>query len=404
MPHTMKLLVFLLHPLLLLSLNLVVALCAGDDIRFAYSGLAGANLTVDGNATVTPDGLLVLTSHKTNLKGHAFYPNPLQFRRTPGDKVHSFSATFVFAIVSDYTDFSAHGMAFVVAPTTKSFTTALPAGYLALLNVQNNGNASNHLFAVELDTTQNTDFQDINANHVGIDVNDLHSVQSYPTGYYDGAVFKNLTLFSREAMQVWVEYDGKTGRIDVTLAPIKVVKPARPLVSANYDLSTVLKEQSYIGFSSATGGINSRHYVLGWSFAMNGPAPAIDITKLPKLPRFGSKPRSKILEIVLPIATASIIITIGTVVTVLVLRKLRYAELLEDWELEFGPHRFSFKDLYHATDGCKSKHLLGVGGFGKVYKGILLKSKLEVAVKRISHESRQGMKEFIAEVVSIGRL
>jgi len=31
-------------------------------------------------------------------------------------------------------------------------------------------------------------------------------------------------------------------------------------------------------------------------------------------------------------------------------------------------------------------------------------SKLEVAVKRVSHESKQGMKEFIAEIVSIGRL
>jgi serine/threonine protein kinase len=208
-------------------------------------------------------------------------------------------------------------------------------------------------------------------------------------------------------MQVWVEYDGETGRIDVALAPITVAsKPARPLVSAIYNLSTVLREQSYIGFSSATGGINSRHYVLGWSFAMNlnGPAPAIDIAGLPKLPRFGPKPRSKVLEIVLPIATAAIIITAGTVATLVVLRKLRYAELLEEWELEFGPHRFSFKDLYHATSGFKSKHLLGAGGFGKVYKGVLVKSKLEVAVKRISHESRQGMKEFIAEVVSIGRL
>ena len=44
------------------------------------------------------------------------------------------------------------------------------------------------------------------------------------------------------------------------------------------------------------------------------------------------------------------------------------------------------------------------GGFGQVYKGILPTSKTEVAVKRVSHESRQGMREFIAEVVSIGRL
>jgi hypothetical protein len=263
-----------------MSLNIAVTLCAGgsETHQFACLGFAGANLTTDGNATVTPDGLqLVLTSSKTNLQGHAFYPTPLQFLSTsPGgnnNKVPSFAAAFVFAIVSDYTDFSAHGMAFVVAPNTSFFAAALPAGYLALLNVQNNGNASNHLFAVELYTTQNTDFHDINANHVGIDINDLHSVQASPAGYYDdhgGGVFRNLTLFSREAMQVWVEYDGETGRIDVALAPITVAsKPARPLVSAIYNLSTVLREQSYIGFSSATGGINSRHYVLGWSFAMN---------------------------------------------------------------------------------------------------------------------------------------
>ncbi|CAN6165791.1 unnamed protein product [Urochloa humidicola] len=283
-------------------------------------------------------------------------------------------------------------MAFVVAPNTSFFAATLPAGYLALLNVQNNGNASNHLFAVELDTTQNTDFQDINSNHVGIDINDLHSLQSSPTGYYydGGGGFRNLSLFSREAMQVWVEYDGDTGRIDVTLAPINVAKPARPLVSGTYDLSTVIREHSYIGFSSATGGINSRHYVLGWSFAINGPAPEIDIAKLPKLPRFGPRPRSKVLEIVLPIGTAAIIITIGTVATLVVLRNLRYAELHEEWELEFGPHRFSFKDLYRATNGFKSKHLLGAGGFGKVYRGVLAKSKMEIAVKRISHESKAG--------------
>uniref|UniRef100_A0A0E0LMJ5 Protein kinase domain-containing protein n=1 Tax=Oryza punctata TaxID=4537 RepID=A0A0E0LMJ5_ORYPU len=37
-------------------------------------------------------------------------------------------------------------------------------------------------------------------------------------------------------------------------------------------------------------------------------------------------------------------------------------------------------------------------------RGVLHKSKMEIAVKKFSHESRQGMKEFIAEVASIGRL
>jgi serine/threonine protein kinase len=81
-----------------------------------------------------------------------------------------------------------------------------------------------------------------------------------------------------------------------------------------------------------------------------------------------------------------------------------YAEVCEDWEAEFGPHRFAYKDLFHATKGFNKSNLLGTGGFGSVFRGVLPISKLEVAVKKISHESRQGMKEFVAEVVSIGRL
>jgi len=39
-----------------------------------------------------------------------------------------------------------------------------------------------------------------------------------------------------------------------------------------------------------------------------------------------------------------------------------------------------------------------------VYKGVLPMSGTEVAVKRVSHDSTQGLKEFISEVVSIGHL
>ncbi|KAJ8642390.1 hypothetical protein MRB53_019084 [Persea americana] len=54
--------------------------------------------------------------------------------------------------------------------------------------------------------------------------------------------------------------------------------------------------------------------------------------------------------------------------------------------------------------GFSETELLGVGGFGKVYRGVLPASNLQVAVKRVSHESKQGMREFIAEIASIGKL
>ncbi|KAM3333183.1 hypothetical protein ACQJBY_028352 [Aegilops geniculata] len=389
--------------LLLLHL-LYLGLSLADD-QFVYSGFAGTNLALDGVAGVTADGMLELTNGTLQRKGHAFYPAPLRFRN--GTTFRSFSASFVFGILSDHVDLSAHGMAFVVAAGL-NFSTALPSGYLGLLNVQSNGNASNRLVAVELDTMQNDEFGDINDNHVGIDVNSLRSLQSYYAGYHDDGSngdFRNLTLISGEAMQVWVEYDGEAAQMNVTVAPLNAAKPTQPLVSARYDLSKVLTDAAYVGFSAATGGtLRSRHYVLGWSFGLNRPAPAIDINKLPRLPRVGSKDRSRALTIGLTVATAAFLIAGAAAIFALVRRHRRYAELLEDWEVEFGPHRFSYKDLFRATEGFKSNHLLGIGGFGRVYKGVLPLSKSEIAVKRVSHDSKQGMKEFIAEVVSLGRL
>lgn len=381
------------------------AVSSGD--HFVYHGFAGVNLTLDGNALVTPDGLLELTNDTVNL-GHAFYPTPLSFntQQRPNGTVRSFSVSFVFAILSVHADISADGMAFFVAPTKNLSNTW--AQYIGLLNSGNDGNTSNHMFAVELDTTQNDEFKDIDNNHVGINIDSLTSLQAHHTGYYggdDSGSFSNLTLISGKAMQVWADYHGETTQIEVRLAPAGAAKPARPLLSAVRNLSAVLvSDKSYIGFSATTGAISTRHCVLGWSFAMDGPAPAIDLSKLPELPRLGPKPRSKVLEITLPIATGLFVLAVGLVVVLLAYRRLRYKEVKEDWEVDFGPHRFSFKDLFHATGGFRKKNLLGVGGFGQVYKGVLPESRAEVAVKRVSHESRQGMKEFIAEVVSIGRL
>ncbi|KAM3261492.1 hypothetical protein ACQJBY_052264 [Aegilops geniculata] len=384
---------------------IVTTLVSGDD-QFSFSGFSQPSLILDGCAMVTDGGLLDLSNGTTVLKGHAFYPTPLHFRKSPGGKVQSFAVHVVFSIFISYADLSADGMAFFIAPT-KNFSDARAAKYFALLNEKDNGDISNHIFMIELDTYRNSELQDIDENHIGININSAVSMQSSASGFYEdkGGAFKNMTLNGNQAMQLWVDYSEGDTQINVTLAPINVGKPSRPLLSAAYDLTTVLSDSAqYIGFSSMATPINTRQYVMGWSFGMNKPAPSIDISKLPKLPRVGPKAQSKLLVIVLPIATATLILSVGTLVTLVVRRRLKYAEVREDWEGEFGPHRFSYKDLFHATREFKNKHLLGEGGFGKVYKGVLPSSNVEIAVKRMSHESRQGMKEFVTEVVSIGRL
>uniref|UniRef100_J3MCZ8 non-specific serine/threonine protein kinase n=1 Tax=Oryza brachyantha TaxID=4533 RepID=J3MCZ8_ORYBR len=386
----------------------------GDSEQFMYEGFAGARLDLDGMALVEPDGKLMLSNVTSQLKGHAFHPAPLRFhalsarapRNGTASAARSFSTTFVFAIAAEYVTVSGNGLAFFVAPS-KNMSAALPSQFLGLFNSGNIGNASNHIFAVELDTIINPEFHDINSNHVGVDVNGLVSVDSKPAGYYadDTGEFKNLTLFSGAAMQVWVDYDGGAMGINVTLAPAEVPKPRQPLLSVPVALSSVVTDEAYVGFSSSTGPHKTRHYVLGWSFALDGPAPPLDYTKLPKLPRANAKRRSMLLKVVVPVATSLIVLAVVIGASLHIWhRRRRHAEVREDWEVEFGPHRFAYKDLVRATRGFDGKRLLGVGGFGRVYRGVLPASGTEVAVKIVSHDAKQGMRQFIAEVVSIGRL
>ncbi|BAS78236.1 Os02g0299000 [Oryza sativa Japonica Group] len=198
-----------------------------------------------------------------------------------------------------------------------------------------------------------------------------------------------------------------TTPIDVRLASVGIKKPFKPLVSTRFNLSAVITDEAYVGFSASIGTMTSQHYVLGWSFGVGTQAPAIDMDKLPRLPGRRSKKsyRPKTIVIALPIVSVVLVIAVAAGVFLLIKRKFqRYVELREDWELEFGAHRLSYKDLLQATERFNNKNLLGIGGFGRVYKGVLPTSSSEVAVKRVSHDSRQGIKEFVAEVASIGRL
>ena len=103
----------------------------------------------------------------------------------------------------------------------------------------------------------------------------------------------------------------------------------------------------------------------------------------------------------------------GIIVIVFFLcRKRKKEKLLNDEETSFndelergaGPRRFSYFELESATHNFSTRRKLGEGGFGGVYKGYLIDSDMPIAVKKISRGSRQGKKEYVAEVKIISRL
>ncbi|KAG5235591.1 G-type lectin S-receptor serine/threonine-protein kinase [Salix suchowensis] len=59
--------------------------------------------------------------------------------------------------------------------------------------------------------------------------------------------------------------------------------------------------------------------------------------------------------------------------------------------------------IAHATDTFSDTNKLGEGGFGPVYKGILIGGQ-QIAVKRLSKSSGQGLDEFKNEVMLIAKL
>ncbi|KAF9672898.1 hypothetical protein SADUNF_Sadunf11G0092300 [Salix dunnii] len=80
-------------------------------------------------------------------------------------------------------------------------------------------------------------------------------------------------------------------------------------------------------------------------------------------------------------------------------KKKHWERRQEDMELPV----FDMSTLAHATDTFSENNKLGEGGFGPVYKGILTGGQ-QIAVKRLSKSSGQGLDEFKNEVMLIAKL
>ncbi|CAN6452098.1 unnamed protein product [Victoria cruziana] len=79
------------------------------------------------------------------------------------------------------------------------------------------------------------------------------------------------------------------------------------------------------------------------------------------------------------------------------------SESAEENETTFDSPQISLKTIRRATDKFSESNKLGEGGYGPVYKGKLPDGQ-EVAVKRLSGRSRQGLKQFRNEVESMAKL
>ena len=323
---------------------------------------------------VTPD---LSKDSIENYSGRAFYWKPFRlWSRSKNLTTANFNTTFVLNI-SPRTTPGGEGLSFILAADA-----TLPQNsegqWLGIVNASTNGSPEANVVAVEFDTRKSYP-EDIDNNHVGLDVNTIYSEPQV------SLTNLSVNLSSGSDIKATVQYDGKNMTVYVA---------SKLVFSLPFNLSHYLPEEVFVGFSASTSNNTELNCIRSWEFYGSDIDDGDDDLEL--------------LWLWITVSAAVLVLS-GIFFYLYWQRKQAlFAEDpypgLEDQikGSSTAPQKFLLKGLRKATGNFNHKNKLGKGGFGTVYKGLL--ANKEVAVKRISKNSSQGKQEFIAEVTTIGSL
>lgn len=366
------------------------------DISFV-----GTNLTVFQPASIASGALQITpdtsnnASYLINKAGRIFLSRQFTLweNTSSGAYVASFKTAFDLNIYRVDDSEPGEGLAFLIASSLEGPPPGSENGYLGLTNYSRNGDASNKFVAIELDTVKQS--YDPDDNHVGLDINGVNS-----------NVTNSLTPFGIEISPVigtnytmWVDYNGSARHIWVYMAKQGSAKPVNSVLNASLDLSEVIDPISYIGFSASTGTRYELNCVLAWELIVE------------KLREEKTGLSKSVIAVIIGVScSVSAILAL-----VLLAFYIRRKQIKDDPTMLTGtlkslpgmPREFDIKELKKATNNFDEKMKLGQGGFGVVYKGVLVGDNGEdttVAVKQFSRANTKGQEDFLQELSIINRL
>ncbi|XP_021834678.1 L-type lectin-domain containing receptor kinase IX.1-like [Prunus avium] len=411
---------------LLLLLLFHLAPCATSlNFRFPTFPNGINTLSLEGDAYVDGEFLRLTKSAVDDLKnqsvGRATYSQPFLLRDNATGKLADFTTTFTFAIDSQNKTFYADGLAFFLAPNGSALNTTISTGgSLGLPVITPEKNESTNLYpfvAVEFDIFHNarTSIDDPAGDHVGIDVN---SVKSKVTGAWNGSITEG--RFNSAS----IRYDSGSKNLSVTFTTYENGVWVERYLDYMVDVNEILQGWVIVGFSAATGSLTALHKIKSWSFnstslidenAKNNTPVAPEPTPIVE-PESGNGIN---IGLVVGLVVGGCVLLVGgfCLVWFIFWKKGGTGEssdndedpfindpIDDEFEKGTGPKKFSYKTLAQSTNDFDEGEKLGEGGFGGVYRGFVKDLNSYVAVKRVSSGSRQGLKEYAAEVRIISRL
>nr|GMD08804.1 L-type lectin-domain containing receptor kinase IX.1-like [Ipomoea batatas] len=427
--------------LLLVLASLVCSL--SFNLSHISSEDTNVRIKFDGEAYVSGQGIQV-TPNERNQKmdskaGRARYAQPLHLWDKATRELADFTTHFTFNINSDGGTQFGDGLAFFLANFTAKFNEASTAGAgLGLVDARLI-TSPEPFVAVVFDTFSN----DMNIPMTNVSIN----VKSMKTSVNSTAWLNNIT--NGVDNDASITYSASSKILQVVFTGFWDDYKQTGSLSYEVDLRDCLPEFVHIGFSAATGSNFENHTVTSWQFDST-PLRSDNVSVSQNQ---GKKHKKGLLVKVVGSSIIGVVILLALLALAIYFKKrwadignsestrelqqsetnnspeerklgeggfgrtvenddnkidlcreMGYSDRSIAMDSEFeqagGPKKFSYIELEIATNNFSEK--LGEGGFGGVYKG-MLRDK-EVAVKRVSSQSQQGVNEYAAEVNIISRL
>ncbi|KAG6549390.1 hypothetical protein Mapa_009109 [Marchantia paleacea] len=386
------------------------------------------NLWCFGNASATPAGLILTPINRLNMDysyylsttGMALYTTEIPLQKSDSDPNRtsiSFSTSFRFTIEPSSPTFRGDGMVFVMISEGQYQGTA--GNSFGVFNAAGHQEVST--LAIEFDTFQNSDVGDRDNNHVGVDIEDVRSKVARKASDVGIDLAGNYSIYS------WIDYNSSAQNLEVRISSNNS-KPDQPFLDYPLNLFDVFPPDKlvYVGFSAANGLCTCFNFytVYDWDFAYVSVPPAIIRAPPLILPAPPPKPRRgrKVpVALIAGVSVGAMLLLSILPLLFLVLRQKKSNRPDDQSDDEGGDMpalsldgvdlghprdglQFSYKQLSIATDQFREESKLGQGGFGSVYRGQMPETGQLVAVKRVSADSNQGVKEFVTEVSIISQI
>ncbi|XP_017979687.1 PREDICTED: L-type lectin-domain containing receptor kinase IX.1 [Theobroma cacao] len=372
-----------------------------DSVSFNITHF-GSNMTdIEYKGDASPSaGAMDLTKNSIYRLGQVICTEPVRLQDFGTKQLTDFTTHFSFTIDTlgpdnlDYGD----GIVFFIVPVGFQSPENSTGGGLGLFPntlIPQLPQQKHQIVVVEFDSFVNSERWDPPYEHVGININSLNSSVYSPW---------NASFHSGDTADAWISYNASTKSLTVSWSYQVTFNPQEnSSLSFHVDLNEVLPmEWVKVGIGAATGFYHEKHILKSWQFS----------SSLDSKRTKGSK-ADKIIMIA-PLCFGAL--AVGCIVAFFTIwgKKIGNKQenpegisliwIIHDLERGAGPRRFSYKDLISATNNFSDERKLGQGGFGIVYKGHLPELDIDVAVKKFSRGSKQGEREYLAEVMIVSRL